>query len=328
LSEAPNGSKPVVLYIGGEGRSGSTLLSTMLGQFPGFQPVGELRGIWQAAKTDELCGCGVPFSQCGFWTRVGAKAFGGWDSVDIGKMLALDAQYGRHRFVPRLVIPALRRRHHPDIADFTAILYALYTGLHEVAGGAVIVDSTKDASYAFLLHAVSGLDLRLVHLVRDSRGVAYSWEKKRIARPEYVHHPTLSGTFMDRRKPRRSALEWNGKNVLFHYLGHTGVHRLLVRYESLVENPDVALRQVCTLSDVPVAALAETSRGNIASAEYRALPHHTLGGNRIRFARGRVRLRADTEWQSAMTMRQRLMVTVLTFPFLLAYGYIGRLRVT
>ena len=36
-----------VLYIGGWGRSGSTLLAHVLAEVPGFVSVGELRYVWQ-----------------------------------------------------------------------------------------------------------------------------------------------------------------------------------------------------------------------------------------------------------------------------------------
>ncbi len=58
----PAGAKhdpPQVLYVGGWGRSGSTLLSHLLGRLPGMVSVGELRYVWQAGvEANELCGCG------------------------------------------------------------------------------------------------------------------------------------------------------------------------------------------------------------------------------------------------------------------------------
>jgi sulfotransferase family protein len=308
---------PVVLYIGGEGRSGSTLLSAMLGQYPGLLPVGELRGIWQAVLTNELCGCGNPFGECMVWQHVGAQAFGGWDQVDLDEMVRLDAAFGRHRFVGRLIVPTLRRRHAKSLDRYLETLGKLYAALGQVSGGSVIVDSTKDPAYAFVLGKVGGIDLRVVHLVRDSRAVAYSWSKTGIGRPEYARHPTLSGTFMDRRASWRAALEWDGKNALFHYLSHTGVPRILVRYEALLENPACELRRALALAGIHDVAPA-------SSGEYESLPHHTLGGNRIRFARGVVRLRADDEWRGAMSRGRRFTVSALTLPLLLDYGYVGR----
>jgi hypothetical protein len=131
---------------------------------------------------------------------------------------------------------------------------------------------------------------------------------------------------MDRRPPWREALEWNAKNALFHYLGYSGLPRLLMRYESLLDDSDVSLQRARAFVDTPAQLLAHTQRGSQPPAEYESLPHHTLGGNRIRFARGVVRLRADYEWRTAMKRRQRLLVTALSLPFLLAYGYLGRVK--
>ena len=39
-----------VLYIGGWGRSGSTLLATQLGSLGGYVSVSELRYVWQAGE--------------------------------------------------------------------------------------------------------------------------------------------------------------------------------------------------------------------------------------------------------------------------------------
>jgi hypothetical protein len=56
-------ARPVrVLYIGGLGRSGSTLLDRMIGQLPGFFSAGEIREVWQQGlRENRPCGCGTPF---------------------------------------------------------------------------------------------------------------------------------------------------------------------------------------------------------------------------------------------------------------------------
>ena len=73
------GSTPRVLFLSGLGRSGTTILERVLGELPGVCSAGELVHLWQrGVLDDELCGCGEPFSRCGFWTEVGRRAFGGW----------------------------------------------------------------------------------------------------------------------------------------------------------------------------------------------------------------------------------------------------------
>src|SRR5207253_8405334 len=134
----------------------------------------------------QLCGCGLAFSNCKFWTRIGDRAFGGWVNVDFEKMLTEDARFARHRSMPQLMAHLLSKKRSAALREYRGLLGNLYSAIKEVSGCAVIVDSTKRASYALLLRDVPGVDLRLVHLVRDSRGVAYSSLKSFIERPEYV----------------------------------------------------------------------------------------------------------------------------------------------
>ncbi|HMB70712.1 MAG TPA: sulfotransferase, partial [bacterium] len=66
-----------VLYIAGNGRSGSTLLDVILGQIPGFFPVGEVRNVWDYGVVENRpCGCGEAFHDCPFWSRILSGAYG------------------------------------------------------------------------------------------------------------------------------------------------------------------------------------------------------------------------------------------------------------
>ncbi|MBT8240919.1 MAG: sulfotransferase, partial [Acidimicrobiia bacterium] len=60
--------KQPVLFIGGLGRSGSTLIERLLNEYPDVFAIGESVHIWERGLRDnELCGCGVPFDRCVFW---------------------------------------------------------------------------------------------------------------------------------------------------------------------------------------------------------------------------------------------------------------------
>src|SRR5215471_1503195 len=80
LVRVPDGTLRVV-YLGGLGRSGSTLVERLLGELPGVCAVGEVVHLWERGVVEgERCGCGLAFADCGFWAKVGQAAFGGWDS--------------------------------------------------------------------------------------------------------------------------------------------------------------------------------------------------------------------------------------------------------
>ena len=95
-----------VIYLGGLGRSGSTLVERLLAELPGVCSVGEVVHLWQRGVVeDERCGCGEPFGGCGFWREVGQAAFGGWDRLDVGRVAELRGAVDRTRHIPLLAAP-------------------------------------------------------------------------------------------------------------------------------------------------------------------------------------------------------------------------------
>jgi UDP-N-acetylglucosamine transferase subunit ALG13 len=305
-----------VLYVGGAGRSGSTLLDLMLGQVPGFFAAGELKYIWsRGARDNQLCGCGRPFRECPFWSAVGERAFGGWDRVDLDEMLRLEQSVDRHLFIPLMWRPGLRPRYAAEFERFAAVAGRLYEAIANVSGAEVIVDSTKRPSTAFLLANVPSLDLRFVQLVRDSRGVAFSWSK-RVKRPEVTEHVD----FMPRYDSLRAGGRWMANNSLFHVLERVGVQGMRTRYESLVAAPRREVERIARHARLEVApeALGFLDGGTLEVKE-----NHVVAGNPLRFERTSLQLSVDDEWRTRMARRQRSFVLLLTWPLLARYGYLG-----
>jgi len=316
MSQVPaaTGRTVTVLYVGGTGRSGTTLLERIVAQASGFCAVGELAFLWERGlRAGERCGCGEPFGGCPFWTRVGEQAFGGWDALDLDEVLALQRQVDRHRYLPAMLAPRLAPAYRRRLQRYAAVLQRVYQAVSAVSGSSVVVDSSKDASHAYLLRHVPGVDLRLVHLVRRSHGVAYSWTKK-------VRKPEVAGSedYMDRQPPAVTALYWMGDNLLLDGLRLLRVPSRGLRYESLVARPREHAGAVLRHAD---PALGGLDLGFIGDGHVDLTVDHTVAGNPVRFRRGRLDLRADDEWSRAMPRRQRLVVTAVTWPLLLRYGY-------
>ncbi len=60
------------------------------------------------------------------------------------------------------------------------VLTQLYRAIANVADADYVVDSSKAPAYAIILSRMRNVDIRLLHMVRDVRGVAYSATKKKI----------------------------------------------------------------------------------------------------------------------------------------------------
>lgn len=307
--------RPVtVLYVGATGRSGSTLLERILGQAGGFCAVGELAFLWERGlRADERCGCGERFSACPFWTQVGKEAFGGWDSLDLDQILALQRQVDRHRYLPAMLAPRLAPAYQRRLGRYAAILERVYRAISTVSGQQVVIDSSKDASHALLLRRVPGIDLRLAHLIRRSHGVAYSLTKT-VRKPEVAD----AEAYMHRQPVGVTALLWMNENLLLDGLRLLRVPSVRLRYESLVARPREHARAVLRLAD---PAADDLPLGFIGDGQVDLGVDHTVAGNPMRFRQGQLRLRADDEWSRSMPRGQRLAVTAITWPLLLRYGY-------
>jgi hypothetical protein len=302
-----------VLFLGGLGRSGTTLVERMLGELPGVVALGEVVHLWQRDLRDgERCGCGEAFRACGFWHAVGEIAFGGWDHVDVDRVLRLQAAVERTRFVPRLARHRLAPHHRDQVTEYAEYYRRVYAAAARVTGATVVVDSSKHSALAYCLRWARDVDLRVVHLVRDARGVAYSWTK-RVTRPE-----ADGAAEMTRYSPGRTAWLWNAHNAAFALLRRRGVPVTRMRYEQVVADPVGAVRRLGGFAGLDLAA-AEL---DFLGADHVAVgAGHSAAGNPMRFAVGRVPLHADDAWRRAFVPRQRRLVGAICAPLLLSYGY-------
>jgi hypothetical protein len=313
----PEPATPRVLFLGGLGRSGTTILERVLGELPGACSAGELVHLWErGVLSDETCGCGEPFSACPFWTRVGAVAFGGWDPALAQRMVELRMRVDRTRHVPLLALPRLPRSRRTEHAEYVSAFTALYRAIAEVSGCPVVIDSSKHSSLAFCLRTAAGIDLRVVHVVRDSRGVAYSWTKE-VRRPESAEAEDL----MTRYSPAGSSALWIGHNLFFSILSRLGTRARLLRYEDFVAAPRESVRE---LADFVGLSAGEGPAGFLDESTVQLTPSHTVAGNPVRFRNGPMTLRRDDAWRTKLPRGRRLLVQLLTFPLLARYGYLRR----
>ena len=301
--------RPRVLYIGGSGRSGSTLLARLLGEVEGFVSVGELRYVWKRGFVhNHLCECGQSFRDCPFWAEVVDRAFGGFAALDAEAVRSHQDAVDRIRYVPPLLWRGSRteafRRH---LGEFERTLELLYSAILEVSGASVVVDSSSDPTYGFVLRSAELLDVRVVHLVRDSRAVAHSWTRSK-PRPEIAGRTV----YMRRRSPIQSAVHWDVNNLLLEILAARDRSALRVRYEDLVTDPGRVVQSTCDILGIPGAASPT------------AMARHSISGNPMRFQPGPLRVQLDDEWIEAFATRDRRLVTLATAPLLARYGYVGR----
>lgn len=316
----PTTRRQRVLFIGGLGRSGSTLVEKLINELGPTHSVGETVHLWERGLRDrERCGCGEPFEQCRQWSAVGQRAFGGWDQVDVERLVHLRWTVDRTRRLP-LVLAALRSgRSTPGQREYLHALRSVLLASAEVAAkergsdpdDIVLIDSSKHLSTAALLACDDRLDLRILHLVRDPRGVAYSWTKA-------VDRPETEGELMPQYSPARTAARWVSDNLGFELLGRLGVRILRRRYEDVVAAPTEALVEIARFAGIDAGPTFPFLHGQSA---HLSTPMHSIAGNPLRFGGDNVMLRVDDAWRTELPAAERRTVDRVTGPVLARYGY-------
>ena len=297
-----------VLYIAGAGRTGSTLLEKMLGQLDGVFAGGELTFMWEYALRGR-CSCGRDLVDCPVWRSIFATAYGGFDGVDAAELVRLRRRCDS-RTLPLLAIRPARRRLLDRLGPFPATVERLYRAISSVTGCRVIVDSSKEPHYAWLLRNRTDLDVRVLHLVRDPRAVAYSWSKRR-------EQAGIPGTLMEQRSSAVSATYYAVSNAAAELLLASANYRR-VRYEDAIADPLAFGRVVGELMDESLdlsSVLPDGRSGTVHET-------HSAWGNPNRFETGAITLRLDDAWRERATPRNARVVEVLNGPFLRRYGYV------
>lgn len=305
-----NEEKLKVLYIAGNGRSGSTILHNILGQLDGFCALGELRYIWERGMMKNwLCGCGVSFHDCVMWQQVMTAAFGGADAIDAREMFRYTESF-RIQHLPLMLLPGQQEREMERLRPYLGQLTKLYQAIQSTTGSRVIVDSSKNPSYGYLLRFIPEIELYVLHFTRDSLGTAYSWAKKKEFQP---------GIYMNRKKPLKSALQWDVRNLSAEFFLRLQPERFIyLRYEDFIENPQSSVAAILNMLEETDVPLPFTGSHTVTLNH----ANHSVFGNAVRFQQGPVTLSPDDRWRDKMSKQHKLTVAALTWPLRLKYGYL------
>ena len=113
----------------------------------------------------------------------------------------------------------------------------LYQAIGRVTGARWIVDGGKEPIFGALLARGSAGAVGTIHLVRDPRAVAYSWQK-------LVSSDSEPG-YMTQKAVGKTAVHWVSQNLLVQLgLQRLGTAYVRVRYEDMAYHPEEVLRRI------------------------------------------------------------------------------------
>lgn len=269
-------SAPVrVVYLIGAGHCGSTLLDICLDAHPQVMGLGEITTLdpGNPAPADDPA-----------WSRA-AELFRAREGRAIETV----------RFAPpeRRVTTLLTNT--PPSREWQEENLAALRALADGSGTACLADSSKEWQRLLALANTPGVDLRVIHIVRDARGVINSYRRKYGSwRHGYrrLMKIDLSALFLQARRIPQA--RW---------------HR--VRYEDLAARPEETLRGVSAFLDLPFdpMMLAPDPKG-----------YSGIGGNRMRNRRFEG-FSLDDGWRRKLSRAAAFTTHLMSLPHNLRHGY-------
>jgi hypothetical protein len=297
-----------VVYIAGDGRSGSTLLDRLIGAYSGVFSCGELCNLLPSTiASDQLCACSARARDCGFWRSVLVRWSEAVPDFTEREYRGLQRRYERLRSLLRPFGARELTQENPRFARYTEYTLALFQVIAESSGAEVIVDSSKSPARALALSRMPGLEVNMLHLVRDVRGVAYSLRKLSNAQAS-----------QGSRLPRRSNLRFAGTWAVVNFFCERVMPKipgpnLFARYEDYTKDPDSMLAAVAKLIGRDRIAYA-------AGADYLLTQGHQVAGNDARM-RPVQQILTDETWRDNFGFAMRKGLYLMVLPMMLHYRY-------
>lgn len=306
----PNSSSPTILYITGMMRCGSTIIGNILNELEGVTHLGERYFLYKNAMlrdgTNTSCGCGADLLECPVWSHV-LDAVGTRDHGRAAALWAAQQAHMRTRHsLPRVLGLRPRGNNAASLDDVTMATTDVYRAVANFCHADVVVDSSKVPAEAAVLARDAGLDVRVLHVVRDPRATVASYATPK----EYLEKLSLP----------RATLYWAGFNAASDAVGGTlGRDRFMrVRYEDFTRSPRSTIMSIAAFAGCR-QAVTEAAFESESSLHLHG--NHTVTGNPDRLKKGRVDINHRDQWRSTMPNLARLAVSVGTGAQMLGYGY-------
>lgn len=295
-------------FIMAASHSGSTLLAMLLGSHPQATTMGDTAGTSHRKDPNYRCSCGYKVQVCPFWQNVIEQlAHRGFD-LDVTDFRTR-FEYPENRFINRVlcaehrgpILETIRdsvlwlstgwRRQFRTIAERNV---ALAETLTKVTNSRILIDSSKLPRRLKFLLRIPELEVKVIHFVRDGRGVAHTYMQD-------------NGWSVE-----KSAIEWcRGIVAAGNLLTRLDRGRFRqIQYEDLCSDPQAELEKLCIFLNL------DPSRVNL---NFRSAGLHVFG-NKMRLSSEQA-IRLDNKWRTELTNSQISTIEHLAGRQLIKYGY-------
>jgi len=282
-----------IVYLMGAGRSGTTALATFLGNSKDILTVGEMHQFFEHIDENKSCSCGMSLSSCPFWSRVLKELPKDYiESSNEYRNFCKRFEY--HSAISKY---ALNRFSQDDLKRYLLINETIFRAINNISKKRYILDSAKYIGRALGLRKSNNLNLKIIYVVRDVRGVINSFSKN-------VQSP---------RRPFSTIIYWLIINSIGEFIYRVSPRDtiLKLKYEDLIENPIEEVNRVEEFLEVDLNIIKK----KIENQESFEMPH-IVGGNRLKVNR-EIKFKKDIDWKEKYNFFTRFFYFFLASPIML-----------
>jgi len=302
-----------LVYILGASHSGTTLTAMLIGAHPEICTVGELKVTSLGDLTKYRCSCHKKILDCGFWQNITKSMTDKGTNFDLENP-GTDYKSCDSSYVKKLLKPLHRSVFLEMIRDIALSLSPtwrkcyrriqkqntnLLKSISEQTGNDIIVDSSKIGIRLKYLLKNPDIDVYVVRVVRDGRGVLLTYvnpsEFADSQNPE-LRQGGMGGNREDEKIPFDKAMhEWMRSNMEAEEVLKTVAddRKIKIKYEELCLNTQETLKTIFEFIGV------DSNRMNM---DFKSVDHHVIGNGMRLDTSSKINL--DERWKEILTQEQ------------------------
>lgn len=250
-----------IIYVLGDGRSGSTLLDSVLSNTEDSISVGECYRFWKRYYSfDTKCGCGNKIEECFLWRQIhlSLSKIEGYNPNQFWNQVQFLLKYKNVLKINEL----LKKQ---EFKLFKIVVENFYQSIFEITNKSVIIDSSKNFGWLYILLEINNFDIEIIHIERNLQSVANSWKKK-VMLPEYYDKEIL----MPIKSNFTILKSWYKVKYLSSKLKSRKEYSF-IKYEEFIKNPNELISEINSKFNF-----------NIQIDYLKIQENHSIGGNPMR----------------------------------------------
>ena len=314
--------KKKIVLISSMGHSGTTIFDKIIGScYKKSFSLGELINLPEVIRTNNYCTCQKRIKDCVFWNNIN-KSFGKNGFNFFSNTSVLNNMEWSFSDIKSVIKIKINKKEKRKFLIHIILLKNLYYRIFTQSNSKVLVDSSKNLIRNLLIYKILNkyFDIKVIHLIRDPRGVVVSYKKTHYTVKYTDNGPLIRGERNIYKSTPKNLVsiifKWIIKNVIITISGWFFIKRKdfkKVVFDDFTENASSMLFEIGNWLEINEIDYEQLN--SIGNKEL-----HMVTGNASRFYKGPL-LRMKGSWLGKLQGIDLLFTIICTYLFMKIYGF-------